>query len=242
MAYEYSSRIGYSSTGTDGRLSLTALVNYFQDCSTFHSQDCGLGLEHLAQKNRVWMILSWQIDILRYPVLCDRVRVQTVPYDFKGFYGCRNFAMLDEAGEYLVKANSVWVFINTETGRPCRVDPEQIAGYGMGGERLEMEYLSRKIPVPEGGIRQESFPVGRHHIDTNGHVNNGQYIGMAEEYLPEGAHVSRLRVEYRRQARLHDRIMPVVSADGERMTVSLCDLQGKPYAVVEFNYGTDGSR
>lgn len=41
--YEMKARIRYSEVGTDGKLMLSALVNYFQDCSTFQSEDLGVG-------------------------------------------------------------------------------------------------------------------------------------------------------------------------------------------------------
>ena len=234
MAYEFESRIRYSEADIDRKLSLVSMVDYFQDCSIFHSEASGYGMDFLNGQERAWMILSWQIDILRYPRLCDKVRIWTSPYEFKGLYGCRNFALLDETGDYLVKANSVWVFMNRATGKPCRILPEHIAGYGEIGPKLEMEYLSRKIGLPSGGTAQEAFQVHRHQIDTNGHVNNREYIRMAEEYLPEGALVSRLRVEYRKQAFLHDTVVPVVLASEQEIIVSLCDQEGKPYAVVDF--------
>ena len=42
--YAFDSRIRYSETDSEGRLTLNALLNYFQDCSTFHSEDVGLGI------------------------------------------------------------------------------------------------------------------------------------------------------------------------------------------------------
>ena len=42
MGYEWKCRVRYSETGVDGKLTLPALVNYFQDCSTFHSESLGL--------------------------------------------------------------------------------------------------------------------------------------------------------------------------------------------------------
>lgn len=233
MSYEFESRIRYSETGTDKKLTLVSMVDYFQDCTTFHSESCGYGIDFVAGQGNAWMILSWQIDIARYPVLGENVRIWTAPYSFKGFYGYRNFALISRDGEYLAKANSVWVFMDRQTGRPCRILPEHISGYGQD-PKLDMEYLSRKIGIPTGGEKKEAFQVHRYQIDTNNHVNNGQYIRMAEEYLPEGAFVSRLRVEYRKQAYVNDTIVPVVLSQGREMLVSLCDLEEKPYAVVAF--------
>ncbi len=37
--YTFQSRIRYSEVGPDGRLTLESLLDYFQDASTFHSED-----------------------------------------------------------------------------------------------------------------------------------------------------------------------------------------------------------
>ena len=233
MSYEFESRIRYSEVGRDRKLTLESMVDYFQDCTTFHSEACGYGIDFLERQGHAWMLLSWQIDISEYPALGDRIRIWTSPYEFQGFYGYRNFALIDEAGRYLAKANSVWVFMNVRTGRPDRILPEHMERYGQS-PKLEMDYLPRKIRIPSGGEKKEPFQIHRYQIDTNNHVNNGQYIRMAEEYLPEGAVVSRLRVEYKKQAYLNDTVMPVVlNLDHETM-VSLCDTDGSPYAAIIF--------
>ena len=233
MAYEFESRVRYSETDMDRKLTMVSLVNYFQDCSTFQSEGCGHGLVDLAKQNRVWMVLSWQIDILRLPSLGEKIRVQTWPYMFKDFYGMRNFALAQEDGQYLAKANSVWVFMNRETGRPCKILPENIAGYEME-PKLDMEYGSRKIRMPGEGTSREPFPVARHHLDTNHHVNNGQYVSMARDCFREDFTIRQLRVEYKRQALLGDQIIPNLAAEGDRYVVSLNNPDGQPYAIVEF--------
>ena len=68
-----------------------------------------------------------------------------------------------------------------------------------------MEKVSRKIAVPkEGGQQQKGFQVQEYHLDTNHHVNNGQYVRMATAYLPDDFPVREMRAEYRRQAKLGD--------------------------------------
>ena len=97
--YSYQSRIRYSELDEKGHLKLEALLDHFQDCSTFHSEDLGFGVDYLMQNHIIWVMSSWQIVVDRYPVLGERVTVATAPYDFKGFMGFRNFWVLDEAGE-----------------------------------------------------------------------------------------------------------------------------------------------
>lgn len=231
MAFEFESRVRYSETGPDQKLTLVSLVDYFQDSSTFQSEDCGAGMNYLYEHDAAWMILSWQIDILRRPVLGEKIYAQTWPYGFKMFYGYRNYALLDANRNYLAKANSIWVLMNTKTGKPMKVPPEHANSYGLE-EKLDMEYGSRKMKIPEESVKMEPFPVCHYHLDTNHHVNNGQYIRMAEEYLPAGFEASRLVVEYRQQAHLHDVIVPYVHQEENRVAVSLCDEEGKPYALL----------
>ena len=64
------------------------------------------------------MLSGWQICVERYPALGEQLSVQTWPYDFKGFYGMRNFVLQNEAGERLAWANSLWVYVDLDTGRP----------------------------------------------------------------------------------------------------------------------------
>lgn len=231
MAYEFESRVRYSELDADKVLSLSALVNYFQDCSTFQSESLARGFDYLESHHRVWMVLSWQIEILRKPKLGEKVTAATWPHGFKAFFGYRNFVLKDAQGEVLAKADSLWAYIDTETGKPTKILPEDIAGYG-NEMPLDMEAAPRKIQIPEGGVKMEPVQVVRSQLDSNYHVNNGQYIRMAQEYLPEGFEVGKLQVEYRSQAKLHDVIVPVVHTEADVVTVSLNDEAGKPYAVI----------
>lgn len=102
------------------------------------------------------------------------------------------------------------------------------------GEKLDMEYAPRKIIVSEGGITGEAIVVKKHHLDTNHHVNNGQFVDMTMDFLPEKFVIGQLRVEYKKQAFLDDILLPYVAAGEDRTVISLKDEKGAPYVVVEF--------
>ena len=59
--YTFDSRIRYSETDSEGKLTMASLINYFQDCSTFQSEDLGVGLEYFRENHMVWVLSSWQI-------------------------------------------------------------------------------------------------------------------------------------------------------------------------------------
>lgn len=215
-------------------MTLIALLDYFQDCSTFHSEDIGLGTDYLRELNQVWMLSAWQICVNRYPHLCERIVIGTAPYEFKGFVGYRNFEMKTAEGEVLAYANSIWSLMDMDKMAPAKPSEKMLAGYVLE-EKYPMEYAPRKIRVPAEGRPMEPFAVKEHHLDTNNHVNNGQYVRMAMEYVPKDLYVKQLRVEYKSQAMLGDRICPVVSADegSGQYIVSLNKEDGRPYSIVE---------
>ena len=140
---------------------------------------------------------------------------------------------MDEKGKKLAYANSVWVFMDLESARPTKVSQEEIAGYVLE-ERLDMEYAPRKLPVPKGCVRMEPRQVQKYQLDTNDHVNNGQYVRLAHEYLPEGFTIRQMRAEYKKAAHLHDVMIPWVHEENGTYTVALCDESDNPYAVVMF--------
>ncbi len=231
--YTFNSRIRYSETDSESRLTLPALLNYFQDASTFQSEDLGLGVGYMKEHHQAWVLASWQIVIERLPMLGEAVEIGTKPYEFKGFLGSRNFWMTDAEGQYLAKANSLWTLLNVETGRPTPAPEEMVESYGVE-PKLDMEYTGRKIALPQQMDHLEQLVVRRQHLDSNHHVNNGQFIQIAADYLPEHFVVKQLRAEYRQQAFLHDIMVPCVGWLNGCYTVALNDLQGKPYAIVEF--------
>ena len=233
MNYSFNSRVRYSETGEDGRLTLPGVLNYFQDCCTFHAESIGLGGEVLKARNRAWVLSSWQVVVDEYAKMGTEIKITTVPYEFKGFMGMRNFIIEDAEGKKLAWANSNWTHLDISTGLPARLTPADTDNYVLG-EKMEMDYAPRKIKLPENMIAQEAFTVQKHHLDTNHHVNNCQYVQMAMDYLPENYKIYQMRAEYKQQARLNDQICPgKAEADGVTK-ILLNDRNNKPYAVVEF--------
>lgn len=230
--YEFDGRVRYSEIDHRGTMTLPALINYFQDCSTFHSEAVGLGMERLKHDRKVWVLSYWQVIVERYPKMGEKIITGTFATEFKGLYGNRNFYMKDETGKMIARANSIWVFMDLEKGRPARPTAEHIDPYGTN-EPLDMPYEGRKIALPEQSEAGEPFPVRKYHIDTNEHVNNCQYVQMAMEMVLGDIQVRQLRVDYKKSAVLGDMIYPKLSAEQDRTVVELCDADGKPYAIVE---------
>ena len=232
--YEIESRIRYSEVTKENILSPEGIVNYFQDCTTFHSEDANVGVEYLKKHQKAWILLAWQIIMERYPRLGEKIKVGTWATGFQGLYGSRNFIMQTKEGERLAYANSTWVFMDLEKGRPAKPTSEEIKPYEIE-EPIQMEYAPRKIELPEGLWEEgETFTVQKHQIDSNGHVNNSQYILLAIDQAGiKESEIRQIRVEYKKSAEEKDKIQTKIKKGEQTVIVRLCGEKNETYAVVE---------
>lgn len=231
--YGFESVVRYSEVDANRHMTLTALLDLLQDCCIFQSEHLGIGVDYLSEIKRAWVLSSWQVIIKRYPLLGEKVTAYTWAYECKGFYGYRNFKVVDGQGETVAYANSIWIFVDTETMRPARVPADLASTYSLD-EPLDMERVGRKLSIEGDFKKEDPVPVQKFHIDTNLHVNNSKYVMIAQEYLPECFKIGELRAEYRKAAVLKDVLHPRTNLGDKQVTVSLENEEGKPYAIVEF--------
>lgn len=247
--YSFTSRVRYSEVDENRTLSITALLNYMQDCSLFQTESFGYGPKHVEEVGLRWMVSSWQIEIGRLPSFGDQIKVSTWAARFKGLFASRDFTVVDDAGELLVRANSQWFMFDDASGRPVRPPESELVPYAddvANDVPLEMPPIGRKIKVPEGGVEMDEVRVTPAYIDTNHHVNNAQYVSIALSLLPRDLQVHNLDVQYIAAAKLGDTFYPrIVRLDEEEDSekgvengaaggyiVALNDSAGSPYAVI----------
>ena len=167
--YSMKSRVRYSEADSGQKMTFQALTNYLQDCCKFQSEDLGIGVDYLKEHAQAWFLASWQIVVERLPVLGEKITVKTWPYNFKGFYGYRNFTIEDAEGKICAYADSQWIFMDLKRKRPARISDKMLEEYQME-EPFKMDYADRKIKLPEKMQEKESFQIRPEQIDTNHHV------------------------------------------------------------------------
>lgn len=235
--YSFSSRVRYSEVDERGLLAPSALLSYLQDCVLFQSEELGVGVAHTVQVRRRWLLAAWQVHIAELPRFTDEIIVSTWATKFSGPFGYRDFT-LERAGERLVEATSLWFMYDDATGRPVRPPAEEVTPYEADlrdNAPLDSPPIQRKIPLPSGGEALPPVAVTQAYIDTNHHVNNAQYVGIALGAVPEpcrSGRLARLDVQYCTAARLGDVIYPRVCPTEDGAVVSLADGAGSSYAVV----------
>lgn len=232
--YSFDSRVRYSECDETGRLSLVGMMNYLQDCSTFQCEELGTGLADLRERGLAWILGGWQIEVDELPRFGDKIQVSTWCYDSTHTHALRCFAISDASGNKIVRADSQWFVFDFGRGRATRV-PEDQSVFLESTPRLDMAPLVRKIK-PEGeGTECAPVVATEQNLDTNGHVNNAQYVLFAADALAQLGHradLSRLVVQYRNMAFAGDTLVPRVYDDADGWVVTLTSPEGATYATV----------
>ncbi|MCI8792438.1 MAG: acyl-[acyl-carrier-protein] thioesterase [Eubacterium sp.] len=231
--YTIHDRVSYSRIDRDGLMGISNVVDCLQDCCMFHSEDAGHSALELLKKDRAWLVSSWHVVFRRRPTLGEYISIHTWPYQFKGIFGSRNFLMETPEHEVLAYADSRWFYFDSAAGRPARIDREEIEVYPTEPP-YEMEHAPRKVNCPEDMELKQVIEVSPNYLDTNDHVNNGQYVRLAANALPMDYPVKQLRAEFRLAAKLGNTLHLRTAVTEDRFYATLTDREGEPYFLCEF--------
>ena len=90
------------------------ILNFFQNCSTEQSESIGKGVKFMLGLNKAWVLIGYKLIINRPVKYEENIIVGTEPTDFKGFFGRRNYCIMDENENFIVKADSLWTLIDLD--------------------------------------------------------------------------------------------------------------------------------
>lgn len=234
--YAFEGRVRYSECDETGRLSLVSAINYLQDCSTFQSEELDRGFASLRERGIAWILAGWRIELGELPRLGEPVRVSTWCYEMTRSHARRCFALAGADGRDVVRADSQWLVYDIAAGRVSRVPDDQRV-YVSPEPRAAMAPLERHLHVTGEPRRAAPTLVRAHHLDTNRHMNNAQYVLLAADALEELARmgpVASVSVLYRKMALLGDTVTPLVYSRDNGFDVNLVDAEGASYALVRF--------
>lgn len=233
--YTYEKRVAFSELAEDKKASLVSVVDDFQNCCTFEAEDNGIGLKWLDEHHTAWMLANWQIKVLKYPYYGEYISVSTWAYWFRAFMGRRNFTIKDrDTGELLAYADSDWAYVNVLEGKPEPDIPQkEIDVYGIA-PKMETDFRKRKIKLPDEMKEYPPITVTELFLDTNHHVNNAQYLAIAQSVLPPDSRFSHFHGEYKLQSVLGDVLVPFRAEKKDGYYVVLKDPEGRAKLITEF--------
>lgn len=186
------------------------MLNYLEEAAISHSSFVGYDIDRLKSDGLGWVLNRWILHIDKYPVWNESVIVETWPSSFERFYATREFFIKNPDGVIIGRAASLWIFISIEKRRPTRIPENFSEVYGIN-EIKAVEDSFREIRLLGEPDFCREFAVRQSDIDTNGHVNNGNYVEWMLEALPQEVNLeyslSSLEIEYKKETGYGDEII-----------------------------------
>lgn len=191
---------------------ITTIINYLGDSAIQQSEDIGVGIDWLFENNLGWVLYKWDITVKRFPVLNEKISVRTWPLSFRKFYAYRQYEIMDEEGEVIATADSIWFLIDTNRKRPTKVSNGMYQSYRLTEEDNEIADFGQ-LQMPEEVTTEKIFDVRYSDIDTNKHVNNAKYVDWCVETVPLEVllnyTLTNIKVIYEKETKYGDRIKAI---------------------------------
>ena len=230
--YTYEAVVGYSRTDRTGKVPIYEILNYMQDCSTFQSEAVGAGLNYYKEIKKAWFLLAYEIELLQPIRLGQKIVVGTAPTDFKGLYGTRQFFIKDDRDNYLAKANTMWTLMDLEARCPVRITEDDIKYYETQ-KLFEMKPVQRKIRLSQEKEQKDTFTVLKTYIDSNGHMNNADYMRVAAELIPEDLLWNHLQINYRKEVMVGEKMISFLHQEESGIGISFENEAGEVLTVIK---------
>lgn len=202
--YSLPFQVGSYQVHPDGKISLTSLADFLQEIAWRHADSADFG-RNLMESNLMWVLSRLDIRVKKSPTWGEKIQAFTAGRGADKLFAFREFLILDQNGEVLVRAMSSWLLLHTETKRPQR--PEVVLPARLFDPTQKPDWQPEKIRILGEEIYQETLKVRYSDLDLNNHVNNTSYILWVENILRENNfQPNELLINYQAECILGDEV------------------------------------
>jgi acyl-CoA thioester hydrolase len=107
-----------------GHANNTAYVQWIQDAAVLHSMHIGLPWEAYQKLGAAFVIRRHEIDYLRAVREGDAIDIATWVASMSQSSSVRKTEMRSAEGEPVLRAETTWIFVSLDHGRPTRIPDE----------------------------------------------------------------------------------------------------------------------
>ena len=129
MIVEREYYVKLSEIGKENKITNKALLGILEDIGGVHSNIAGYGIPTMDKTHLTWILLDWKVQVIRRPNYAEKILARTWSKEGLKYYAYRDFEVVDEQGNIIVKAISRWVLVNIETGKMERITDEILSKY-----------------------------------------------------------------------------------------------------------------
>lgn len=191
------------------------ILEIFENIATHHSDAVGFGVNDYASSNVAWIILEWEIKVLKRPKYGELLNVntwgRTSQSKLSKAFTYRDFEMYDQDNNLLVIGSSKWALLNVKERKPIIITDEIMEKYNPIEKSVFNETQIAKIKAPEEYDLIYNYQVLRKDVDFNNHMHNLYYLDLAYETLPEEVYLKRpfneIRISYKKEITLNEKLI-----------------------------------
>ena len=163
MVFNHTYRIGLEDCGKENEATNKAILTILEDIAGLHSATVGLGLNEINKTGCAWVILKWQVQIIKRPEYNDELNVFTWSTTANKLFADRDFKVLDSNGQTVIIATSRWIYMDINKRRPVRITAEIMDRYESEPERRVKLWigmnLSQKDVCFQKKLLKMRFPI-----------------------------------------------------------------------------------
>lgn len=188
----------------DGKMSLTALSNLFQEIAWRHADSADFG-RNLQEQHLSWIMARMDIKCENLPSWGDSIKVYTAGRGQDKLFAFREFLITDFEEKILAQGMSSWVLMNVQTKRILR--PEKVLPAELFDPKEKPDWQPEKVKLEGELLKTERLKVRYSDLDLNNHVNNTSYVRWVENILREnGCDTPRFLINYLAECVLGDEL------------------------------------
>lgn len=138
-----------------GHVNNTAYVRWMQDVAVAHSSAQGWPMDRYLELGAAWFVRSHFVEYLLPAFVGDDLQLATWVADMRASRSTRRYLFWrDRDRRVVARAETLWVFVDLDAGRPRPIPPELRADFELV-DADEAGVLRRL------GLRGEDLPAGR---------------------------------------------------------------------------------
>ena len=200
MIVEREYYVKLSEIGKENKITNKALLGILEDIGGVHSNIAGYGIPTMDKTHLTWILLDWKVQVIRRPNYAEKILARTWSKEGLKYYAYRDFEVVDEQGNIIVKAISRWVLVNIETGKMERITDEILSKYQPESNKCVFEDETFDIVIANHML-----------FHVNHHMHNINYLDLANEALPDEVYdnekeFNNFKISYKKEIKLGETV------------------------------------
>lgn len=157
-------------TNQFAQASIPSLLNSMLEAAWAHAQIMDWGYDLLQKNNMFWVLSRLNLEIGKLPHWQDRILLKTWSAGTDGMYAYREYILENEKGELILRANSAWLILDTESKKIVLLRDQKETFPRFEGHGICREPKRLRPKKQEGELLFEAVKYSD--IDVNHHFNS----------------------------------------------------------------------